>query len=173
MSRSSQMLRSLPSLILGLGVLLAPGTGLQAAPSAAGNEPVTAEMVAVKVLRDDRGREVFVDAEAANPGDVIEYRVTYKNHSEDKIRGLEATLPLPVGMEYMPNSAAPRRVLASTDQARFEEVPLRRVVRKADGSREVVKIPFDQYRALRWKIDQLKAGRSTQVIARARVATNQ
>jgi uncharacterized repeat protein (TIGR01451 family) len=164
--------RALGALLFVAGMLLTPSWS-QAASSTGEEQPVTAELVAVKVLLDTQGREVFVDAEAANPGDIIEYRVTYRNHTNDLIRGLKATLPLPLGMEYVPQSASPRKVLATVDQTRFEEVPLRRVVRKADGSREVVKIPYDQYRALRWKIDQLKAGRSTLVTARARVATNQ
>lgn len=165
-------LRRWGGLLLVLGLVASPTPSLAAA-STNPNEPVTADLVAVKVLKDGQGHEVFVDAAAANPGDLIEYRVTYKNHSPQKIQGLEATLPLPVGMEFMPNSASPKKVLASTDQTLFEEVPLRRVIRKPDGSREVVNIPYDQYRALRWKIDQLQPGRSTLVTARARVAHQQ
>ena len=150
--------------------LLAAWPAHGASQTGAGNDPITAEMVAVKVLEDDRGREVYVAADEAKPGDLIEYRVTYQNRGKALVRKLQATLPLPVGVDYQLETASPRGVEARTETDTFDAVPLRKVVRKADGSREVLTIPADQYRALRWTIPELRAGASVQVKARARVA---
>lgn len=144
-----------------------------ASQTGAGDDPITAEMVAVKVLEDPKGREVYVTADEARPGDLIEYRVTYSNRGKALVRKLQATLPLPVGVDYQPETAWPQGVEARTETDGFDVVPLRKVVRNADGSREVLTIPADEYRALRWTIPELRAGATVQVKARARVATAQ
>lgn len=151
-------------------VLLAAWPARAASQTGAGNDPVTAEMVAVKVLEDERGREVYVAADEAKPGDLIEYRVTYQNRGKSLIRQLQATMPLPAGVDYQPKTAWPRGVMARTETDVFDAVPLRKVVAKADGSREVVTVPADEYRALRWTIPELRAGATVQVKARARVS---
>ncbi len=157
---------------LALAVFCAAGATFAASSDSEKREPISSEMMAVKVLKDARGNEVFVDATEAKPGDLLEYRVRYTNHTRSHINGLKATLPLPIGIAYLPSSAAPRRVTASTDQQTFDTVPLRRVIRSANGSRQVKKVPYEEYRALRWDLGKLKAGETTMVKARARVSAN-
>lgn len=115
------------------------------------------------------GKEVLVSADQARPGDVIEYRVVYRNDGRSSVRDLNATLPVPGGLEYLPKTAAPAVVLASTDGRTFAPVPLVRKARTADGREEVREVPLSEYRALRWPIGSLAAKESRTVRARVRV----
>jgi uncharacterized repeat protein (TIGR01451 family) len=115
------------------------------------------------------GKDVYVSAEKARPGDVIEYRAVYKNDGRTAVRDLYATLPVPNGLEYLPKTAAPAVVLASTDGQSFAPVPLVRKTRTADGREEVREVPLSEYRALRWSVGTLAAKESRTVRARMRV----
>ncbi len=116
------------------------------------------------------GKEVLVSADKARPGDVIEYRAVYRNDGRTAVRELDATLPVPNGLEYLPKTAAPAVVLASTDGRTFAPVPLVRTVRTTDGREVVREVPLAEYRALRWSIGTLAAKESRTVRARMRVA---
>lgn len=116
------------------------------------------------------GKEVLVSAAKARPGDVIEYRAVYKNDGRSAVRELDATLPVPNGLEYLPKTAAPAVVLASTDGSSFAPVPLLRKERTADGREVVREVPLSEYRALRWPVGTLAAKESRTVRARMRVA---
>jgi len=117
-----------------------------------------------------KGKEVLVSAEKARPGDVIEYRAVYRNDGSAPVRELDATLPVPNGLEYLPKTAAPAVVLASTDGRTFATVPLVRKTRTADGREVVREVPLSEYRALRWSIGTLAAKEARTVRARMRVA---
>jgi uncharacterized repeat protein (TIGR01451 family) len=116
------------------------------------------------------GKEVLVSADKARPGDVIEYRAVYRNDGRNAVRGLDATLPVPSGLEYLPKTAAPAVVLASTDGRTFAPVPLVRTERTPDGRQVVREVPLSEYRALRWSIGALAMKESRTVRARMRVA---
>lgn len=130
---------------------------------------VRVALTAQRVTLDD-GKEVLVSAEKARPGDVIEYRAVYKNDGRVPVRDLFATLPVPNGLEYLPKTAAPAVVLASTDGQSFAPVPLVRKTRTADGREEVREVPLSEYRALRWPVGTLAVKESRTVRARMRVA---
>lgn len=116
------------------------------------------------------GKEVLVNAEKARPGDVIEYRATYRNDGRGAVRSLDATLPVPNGLEYLPKTATPVVVLASTDGVTFAPVPLVRKERTADGREVTREVPLAEYRALRWPIGTLAVKESRTVRARMRVS---
>lgn len=116
------------------------------------------------------GKEVLVPADEARPGDVLEYRVVYRNDGRNAVREVNATLPVPNGLEYLPKSAAPAAVLASTDGRTFAPVPLVRSERTPDGREVIREVPLAEYRALRWTIGSLAAKESRTVRARVRVA---
>jgi uncharacterized repeat protein (TIGR01451 family) len=115
------------------------------------------------------GKDVYVSAEKARPGDVIEYRAVYKNDGRTAVRDLYATLPVPNGLAYLPRTAAPAVVLASTDGQSFAPVPLVRKTRTADGREVVQEVPLSEYRSLRWSIGTLASKESRTVSARMRV----
>src|SRR5215467_11680884 len=68
------------------------------------------------------GAEQKQPGEKANPGDVIEYAAQYKNTDKRPVKDVKATLPIPAGMEYLPETASPASVMASTDEISYSPV---------------------------------------------------
>lgn len=133
-------------------------------------EPLTATLEAHKVVLADNGKEQLVAASEAKPGDVLEYRATYRNVSPKALRAVMATLPVPAsGVEYLPNTALPAGVEASIDGAQFARAPLKRLVMNTDGRPQQQLVPATEYRFLRWPLGDLPAGASKTVSARVRV----
>lgn len=122
-----------------------------------------------KVVRDANGRESFVSAEKVRPGDLVEYRVVLTNSSTRNLSRVQANLPIPAPLVFVGDSARPLGALASTDGVVYGAMPLKRRVRFADGTTKTVPVPYAEYRALRWTVGNLAAGRSFQARARARV----
>src|SRR5262249_12257891 len=89
-------------------------------------------LAAHKIVKTN-GTEQSVSGDKAKPGDVIEYVATYKNTDTKPATNVTATLPIPRGMEYIPNTASPESVMASTDDAHYAVVPLKRMVKDANG----------------------------------------
>ncbi|MDQ8021810.1 MAG: hypothetical protein REI94_08230 [Moraxellaceae bacterium] len=145
--------------------LMTFSTGIQAA------DDVVVVLEVFSVHKQEGGNEAFRPAERAQPGDVLEYRATYRNRGSAAARKLEATLPVPAGnIAYIADSARPQAVLASLDGQRFDAPPLKRTVKQADGRQQVETVPAAEYRFLRWKLGDLPAGASTTVVSRMRVA---
>ncbi|MDY6948283.1 MAG: hypothetical protein SXG53_21455 [Pseudomonadota bacterium] len=133
-------------------------------------EPLSATLEAHRVIRAADGKERFSTAAEARPGDVLEYRATYKNVSTQPLRAVMATLPVPSsGVEYLMNSAAPGGAEASTNGAQFAPPPLKRLVRQSDGKHQQQLVAAAEYRFLRWLLGDLPAGASKTVSARVRV----
>src|SRR5688572_28617432 len=99
--------------------------------TAAGDVVVT--LKEQKVHRAPDGKEVLKVAERAIPGEVIQYDAFYKNQGKKGIRNLEPTLPIPRGLEYVPDSAQPAPAKASLDGKNFAPIPLKRQVSMPDG----------------------------------------
>ena len=157
-ARTSVQVRGM---VIVVAALLAPTLAF-----AAGD--VTVALTAQKVTKVD-GHEVLASAEKAKPGEVLEYRAVYRNAGAQDARRLQATLPIPHGVEYLSKTAAPSQVLASVDGKTFAPVPLTRIERTPDGRDLVREIPLSEYRALRWVIGTLPAKQSRAVVARVRV----
>ncbi|MDI3381561.1 hypothetical protein ACFPPF_03910 [Xenophilus aerolatus] len=156
-------------LVGGVAVAAAqPAAPAAAAPSAADAKKKTVEVVLTqaKVVKGANGAEQLLDATAVKPGDIIEYRATYTNNTGKAVSGLVANLPLPEGLEYQAKSAKPgaELVKAATKDGVFAAEPL---MRKVDGKLE--RVPYSDYRSLRWTLGQLPANGVTAVSARARV----
>lgn len=135
-------------------------------------EPLSATLEAHKVVRTVDGKEQFVAAAQAKPGDVLVYLATYKNVSDKPLRNVMATLPVPAtGVEYLVDSAAPAAVEASIDGVQFALAPLKRLVKLPDGKQQQQLVATSEYRFLRWPLGDLPAGTSRTVSARMRVTT--
>jgi uncharacterized repeat protein (TIGR01451 family) len=130
--------------------------------------PITSELQVQKVETVD-GNTVFKPAQLSKPGDVLEYRVSYTNHSSAAVNGLVANLPIPVGTTLEDKSQLPPNAQASIDGTSFAPLPLMRRVKQADGSEQQQPVPLSEYRALRWSLGTLAPGKSEQVSARVRV----
>jgi uncharacterized repeat protein (TIGR01451 family) len=134
--------------------------------SAAANGDVAVILAAARVVVGEHGSEQLVTTEAVRPGDVVEYRATYTNQGDDTVRGLTATLPIPVDTNYLGLTATPGNVEASTDGVTFGAIPLMRKVKGADGKERFEPVPAAEYRVLRWQIGELAANASRSVAAR-------
>lgn len=138
----------------------------------AGPGDVVVTLKAQKVQRAPDGKEVLKVADRAMPGEVIQYDALYKNQGKKGVRNLEPTLPIPRGLEYLPNSAHPAPAKASLDGKNFAPIPLKRQVSMPDGQTREELIPYSEYRALRWEVGDLEAGRTATISARAVLALN-
>lgn len=161
----SKMLTALLSLAA-LACMVTPFAFAQKSP-----DPLESRLVARKVVMVD-GRESFAEAATAKPGDVIEYVATYRNAGKSAITGLQATLPIPGQTELVAGSARPAQARASLDGLAFSDIPLRRRVSR-DGKAVEEDVPLREYRALRWAVGELGAGRSASFSARVRVLGDQ
>lgn len=147
--------------------LASPGPAAAAPAPARGDLDI--KLVAQRVLRDADGQEALQPAERAFPGDVIQYDATYHNRADKGIANVAPTLPIPTGMEYVPDSAKPAPALASLDGKLFEPIPLKRQVILPSGEVQEQEVPATEYRALRWNLGEMEAGGRTTVVARARL----
>ena len=137
---------------------------------AADSQAVDVRLQAFQVVAQNKGSEKLVPATEANPGDTIEYQVTYQNNGKSAAKGVAATLPVPEGaMVYLDGSAAPKAVQASLDGKQFSPLPLTREVMR-NGRRTVEPVPPEQYRFLRWDLGDLAPGKAATVTSRMRVA---
>ena len=151
-------------------VAIALWASVLAAPAVAvAQGDVSVALTAHRVSTSPAGKETFVSAEQARPGEVIEYRATYHNAGSSRVGSLVATMPIPSGMEYLPRTAKPAVVLASLDGKTFAPVPLKRKVRLEDGREVMRDVPVSEYRWLRWTIGSLDAKSDEVVRARMRV----
>lgn len=149
---------------IGAGCAVAFSLLLGTAAAAEGDVAVI--LAAARVVVGEHGAEQLVTTEAVRPGDVVEYRATYTNQGDDTVRGLTATLPIPVDTTYLGLTATPEGVEASTDGVRFAPIPLMRKVKGADGKDRFEPVPAAEYRMLRWQIGELAANASRSVAAR-------
>lgn len=133
-------------------------------------EPVSNTLVVHRIVRPDGGAETIDSAATARPGDVLEYVVDFRNDGATPARGLTATLPLPVGTEFVPGSPHPAQVQASLDGTTFAPLPLKHWVKAADGSSQQELVPTREYRFLRWAPADLPAHADLSVSARVTIA---
>jgi uncharacterized repeat protein (TIGR01451 family) len=130
--------------------------------------PIESRLDARKVVTVADGKESFVAADAARPGDVIEYTATYRNTGTAAVKNLEATLPIPADTEFIAGSAKPAGARASLDARAFADMPLVRKVAH-EGRMVDEPVPAREYRALRWYPGELAADKSINFTARVRV----
>jgi hypothetical protein len=148
-------LRCSPSGVLTHGVALAEGD-------------VSVALNAYRVTMS-QGKEAFMPAEQARPGESSNTAPPTRTRASRPVKDLMATLPVPQGLEYLPKSAQPAKLLASVDGKNYEAVPLVRKVKGADGKLVVREVPLSEYRYLRWPMGTLAASAESQVRARMRV----
>jgi uncharacterized repeat protein (TIGR01451 family) len=129
---------------------------------------VTIVLEVKRVVVDALGKESFVQASVAKPGDILEYAATYTNRGKKSVRDVLVTLPIPASTVYEPNTAKPLGALASLGKD-YETEPLLRKVRTKDGKEKTEPVPYAEYRSLRWRIATLDAGRAVTVAARVKV----
>jgi len=153
-----------------IGLALLVSALLAGATHAQNASDVVVTLKAQKVVRTSDGKEVLQVAEHATPGEVIQYDALYRNKGKTGVRNLQPTLPIPAGLEYLPDSAKPAPSKASVDGKNFAPIPLMRRIALPDGQTKEVPVPTSEYRALRWDLGDLDSGGNALVSARARLA---
>jgi uncharacterized repeat protein (TIGR01451 family) len=101
--------------VLGL-VSLAPAAWAQQ------DSPLAVNLVVLKPTLDADGKEVLVNAAEATPGQILVYRVTYRNNGTSDMKAIVASLPVPAGLAYQEASATPAAAQASVDGKTFFDV---------------------------------------------------
>lgn len=158
-------MKSLTAILVAMATLIATPHAW-AAPEP---EPLSIKLTVHKVVIVD-GLEKELPADAAKPGDLLEYRAEYRNNGKTPTTQVKATVPVPTqGLEYIPGSASPPTVSASVDGRRFAPAPLTRSVTLPDGRRETRPVPLAEYRYLQWHLGELAPGASAVVKARMTV----
>jgi len=138
--------------------------------SLSANAEVKVILVANKIVKSS-DTEVRQSGQTAKPGDTIEYVAEYRNTDKSPVRNVVATLPVPAGMEYVPDTESPRPASASTDGMHFSAIPLKRTVHNASGQPKEELVPYSEYRTLRWNLGEISGTASKTVTARVKVIT--
>ena len=144
----------------------------QGAPSPASpalRTDVEATLGVFQIQKDASGKEVLSATDKAAPGETLQYQAAYRNNGMSAVTSLAPTLPLPVGLAYVPGSARPANPQASVDGKTFASMPLKTLAKTADGKLQEQLVPYSDYRALRWNVGSLPANEQVTVSARAQV----
>lgn len=94
--------------------------------------------------------------------DLVEYQVLLTNNGKDRVRDMRVALSLPAGAEFTGFVSPSIGTQASADGSRFVFMPIRSSVNGITQN-----LPFAQYQALRWSIQDLGIGATTVVKYRA------
>jgi len=138
-----------------------------------GNKPdLEVQLETWKVVRQADGQESLENAQRAFPGEVIQYDAHYVNQSDHILGRVSPMLPIPEGMVMVPDSARPAPQEASLDGKTFESIPVKRRVTMPGGEIVEETVAPSEYRALRWHVGDMAAGKSTTVSVRTQVLGN-
>lgn len=115
------------------------------------------QLTANKVMTNAEGKVTYTPVNTAPAGTVVQYKATYSNTINQDIKDLEVVLPIPANMTFT-GEATPSSAQASIDGKNYADIPL---MRKING--KMVKVPYSEYRTLRWNIKLLPAQKSASV----------
>ena len=123
------------------------------------NKPtLVSDMQAYLVKTNAEGQEYRQPAKETEPGNILEYNLSYTNQMDKSLSGLVVSGPIPANTMYVGRSAragVDADLLVSIDGgASFESEPVTRQKRMANGKIETVVIPAEKYTNIRWKVKQ-------------------
>ena len=139
------------------GILLATTASISLLNVAHADDALKMELTANQVIKNADGKTVYTAVRTAPAGTVIQYKATYTNTINNDINDLMVTLPIPANMTFT-GEANPASAQASTDGKNYADMPL---MRKIEG--KMVKVPYSEYRTLRWNIKLLPAKKAAAV----------
>jgi len=126
------------------------------------NSPVEGFISAHIVSTDEKGAEVTEVATVAEPGEIMEYRLTFVNNGNSAVSGLKVVDPIPENTTFVSDSA--RTEVSATFEVSidggesFESEPVTRIESQADGSQKEVIIPPALYTHIRWAVEDALEG---------------
>jgi len=142
--------------------LVAASAAITASVIAKSKPTLVSNMQAYLVKTNAEGKEYRQPARETEPGQTIEYNLTYNNQTKKSLKDLVVSGPIPANTTYIGRSArtrTPSELMVSIDGGRtFEREPVRRKERLADGSTRTVVIPAERYTNIRWNVKQPIAG---------------
>ncbi|WP_413190681.1 hypothetical protein [Psychrobacter sp. AT9] len=139
------------------GILLATAASISLFNVAHADDALKMELTANQVIKNADGKTVYSPVRTAPAGTVIQYKATYTNTVNNDINDLMVTLPIPANMTFT-GEANPASAQASIDGKNYADMPL---MRKIDG--KMIKVPYSEYRTLRWNIKLLPAKKAAAV----------
>ncbi|MBF2718562.1 hypothetical protein IP510_01540 [Psychrobacter sp. NG254] len=139
------------------GILLATAASISLLNVAHADDALKMELTANQVIKNADGKTAYSPVRTAPAGTVIQYKATYTNTVNNDINDLMVTLPIPANMTFT-GEATPASAQASIDGKNYADMPL---MKKLDG--KMVKVPYSEYRTLRWNIKLLPAKKSAAV----------
>jgi uncharacterized repeat protein (TIGR01451 family) len=125
----------------------------------------------LKEVSDGKATKL-VAAQAAAPGDVIEYQLTYKNEGDEIATNAVIEDPIPKGTTYLENSASGDGAITfSNDKGKTfaPAVKLTYEVKLPSGAVEKKVATPAEYTNVRWTVSAVPAGASGKVSFRVRV----
>ncbi|MCK5727355.1 MAG: DUF11 domain-containing protein [Thiotrichaceae bacterium] len=136
--------------------------------------PLTSDMKAFVVHTNAKGQERLSAVKTAEPGETLQYQLTYKNNSKQSLTGLIVTGPIPANTHFIGKSTHTRvnaSLLVSIDGGgKFEQEPVKRLRKMPNGKEKMVIIPAEKYTHVRWKANsELSAGKKQTFNYRVRV----
>lgn len=138
-------------------VLIATAASISLMGVAHADDALKMQLSANKVVTNSEGKVSYIPVNTAPTGTVVQYKATYSNTINQDIKDLEVVLPIPANMTFT-GEAIPNSAQASTDGKNYADIPL---MRKVNG--KMVKVPYSEYRSLRWNIRLLPAQKSAAV----------
>jgi len=130
-------------------------------------EPLESRMEVYRIEATPEGEEVAEPVEEAAPGETLEYRITYQNVSDQPLRSLVITGPIPNATNYVADSASTEvesdLVVSIDGGSRYEEEPVIRTRTLAEGTTEELVVGPERYTHVRWQSRGLLAPNETQV----------
>ena len=141
--------------------------------AASAQEPVSSNLKAFIVSTDDKGQETFKKADRVTPGELIEYRITYRNNTTDPLGEFTINGDVPGKTAYV--SGSQKSNMAAVFQAEIADlgwvdIPAYREIVNPDGTVEKVQVPPDEFENLRWRLaESLAPDGEVNVIYRIKV----
>jgi uncharacterized repeat protein (TIGR01451 family) len=118
---------------------------------------------------DTNGKQELLAVEKTKPGDVVEYVATYHNVGKAAVKNVVGTVPVPNGMEYVPDQNTKAPDMAAAADGKFAPVPLKHKVMRNGVQVEEV-LPYSAYRSLQWKLGTMMPDQKIELKARVKLA---
>ena len=92
---------------------------------------------------------------SATPGDTLRYKVAYSNTSAQKIKNIQASIPVPANTQLLQVNTHDY-LSASLDGEKYNTWPLKREVIQASGQVHEELVPLSEIRSVSWRIPELQ-----------------
>ncbi|MDW9416833.1 hypothetical protein GOB15_20800 [Sinorhizobium meliloti] len=158
------MRHSITSSIFAAGLMLLSWSA--AAQEQKPASPLSASLGVQSVEIGEGGKETFSPAEAAAPGDLLQYTGRYDNVAKEPLSGLVINGPIPSNTSFVDAGRAVSLKAAFEvliDGESWQGVPAYMTVTLEDGTKSRVEAEASDYRQIRWRVSEALAPGATLV----------